>query len=347
MVVPARALNELARILADVEEPVEVVLAGGRNQILFHLDGIDLVSRLIDGQFPNYQQVVPTRTRPAPCSIARSSSGRSGPPRSSPTSRRTSSSSRSAPTASRHHGQRQRRGRRPCRPGRGRRRGRRDDDRLQRALPGRRPDQRDGGPVRARAQRAALAGRLQADRGRPLHPRGHARPDHLLEPLPRGRPARSGPDDPARDDPTPRPPGLRDARRRVRARAAPRLGPERGRQDEPARGDGPARLGPLAPDERGRRAHPLGDRPRAGRGHRRVTTRSRSRSCARARVGPPVASGSGSTALGRRAAGSRRACCGWSSSRPRRCSSSPARRRSAGRRSTSSPRPARRPTPTP
>jgi DNA polymerase-3 subunit beta len=59
VVIPARALNELARILADVDEPVEVVLAGGRNQILFHLDGIDLVSRLIDGQFPNYQQVVP------------------------------------------------------------------------------------------------------------------------------------------------------------------------------------------------------------------------------------------------------------------------------------------------
>ena len=59
VVIPARALNELARILSDVDEPVEVVLAGGRNQILFHLDGIDLVSRLIDGQFPNYQQVVP------------------------------------------------------------------------------------------------------------------------------------------------------------------------------------------------------------------------------------------------------------------------------------------------
>ena len=59
VVIPARALNELARILADVDEPVDIVLAGGRNQILFHLDGIDLVSRLIDGQFPNYQQVVP------------------------------------------------------------------------------------------------------------------------------------------------------------------------------------------------------------------------------------------------------------------------------------------------
>jgi DNA polymerase III subunit beta len=59
VVIPARALNELARVLADVDDPVEIVLAGGRNQVLFHLDGIDLVSRLIDGQFPNYQQVVP------------------------------------------------------------------------------------------------------------------------------------------------------------------------------------------------------------------------------------------------------------------------------------------------
>ena len=59
VVIPARALNELARILADIDDPVDVVLASGRNQVLFHLDGIDLVSRLIDGQFPNYQQVVP------------------------------------------------------------------------------------------------------------------------------------------------------------------------------------------------------------------------------------------------------------------------------------------------
>ena len=59
VVIPARALNELSRVLADVDDPVEVVLASGRNQVLFHLDGVDLVSRLIDGQFPNYQQVMP------------------------------------------------------------------------------------------------------------------------------------------------------------------------------------------------------------------------------------------------------------------------------------------------
>jgi DNA polymerase-3 subunit beta len=59
VVIPARALNELVRILADVDDPVEIVLAQARNQILFHLEGVDLVSRLIDGQFPNYQQVMP------------------------------------------------------------------------------------------------------------------------------------------------------------------------------------------------------------------------------------------------------------------------------------------------
>jgi DNA polymerase-3 subunit beta len=59
VVIPARALNELVRILSETDQPIEIVLAQARNQILFHLDGIDLVSRLIDGQFPNYQQVLP------------------------------------------------------------------------------------------------------------------------------------------------------------------------------------------------------------------------------------------------------------------------------------------------
>jgi DNA polymerase-3 subunit beta len=63
VVVPARALTELMRILNDTDEDVEVVLAPSRNQILFHIKNddtnIDLVSRLIDGQFPNYQSVLP------------------------------------------------------------------------------------------------------------------------------------------------------------------------------------------------------------------------------------------------------------------------------------------------
>jgi DNA polymerase-3 subunit beta len=62
VVIPARALTELMRILGDTSEPIDVVIAQSRNQVLFHLPGdqpIDLVSRLIDGQFPNYQSVLP------------------------------------------------------------------------------------------------------------------------------------------------------------------------------------------------------------------------------------------------------------------------------------------------
>ena len=59
VVIPARALHELSRVLSDTDDPVSVVLAHARNQILFHLEGVDLVSRLIDGQYPNYQSVLP------------------------------------------------------------------------------------------------------------------------------------------------------------------------------------------------------------------------------------------------------------------------------------------------
>jgi len=60
IVVPARSYSELMRIMGDTDDPVEIMLASAKSQVLFHVEGIDLVSRLIDGQFPNYQQVLPT-----------------------------------------------------------------------------------------------------------------------------------------------------------------------------------------------------------------------------------------------------------------------------------------------
>jgi DNA polymerase III subunit beta len=60
IVVPARSYMELHRVLTETDDPVEVILSPQKNQVLFHLDGIDVVSRLIDGQFPNYQQVLPS-----------------------------------------------------------------------------------------------------------------------------------------------------------------------------------------------------------------------------------------------------------------------------------------------
>jgi DNA polymerase-3 subunit beta len=60
LVVPARSYAELMRVMTDTDDPVEIMLASSKSQILFHVEGVDIVSRLIDGQFPNYQQVLPT-----------------------------------------------------------------------------------------------------------------------------------------------------------------------------------------------------------------------------------------------------------------------------------------------
>ena len=60
IVVPARSYAELMRILPDAEESIEITVTPNKSQVLFHVAGIDLVSRLIEGQFPNYEPVIPT-----------------------------------------------------------------------------------------------------------------------------------------------------------------------------------------------------------------------------------------------------------------------------------------------
>jgi DNA polymerase III subunit beta len=56
--VPARALQELAR-LTQQPGSAELAVSVGQNQIVFELDGAVLSSRLIEGQFPNYRQLIP------------------------------------------------------------------------------------------------------------------------------------------------------------------------------------------------------------------------------------------------------------------------------------------------
>ncbi|MFH1171118.1 MAG: DNA polymerase III subunit beta [bacterium] len=57
VIVPVRALQELLRILGQEGESVSVYLA--ENQILFVTNETELISRLIDGQYPNYEQILP------------------------------------------------------------------------------------------------------------------------------------------------------------------------------------------------------------------------------------------------------------------------------------------------
>jgi DNA polymerase-3 subunit beta len=56
--VPARALQELARIEQQTDGDA-IGVSVGQNQAIFELGGIVLSSRLIDGQFPNYRQLLP------------------------------------------------------------------------------------------------------------------------------------------------------------------------------------------------------------------------------------------------------------------------------------------------
>ncbi|MBC7292548.1 MAG: DNA polymerase III subunit beta, partial [Thermoleophilia bacterium] len=57
-IVPARTLLELARIAASTSDDT-LRIVPTENQILFTLGGVSLISRLIDGQFPNYRQLIP------------------------------------------------------------------------------------------------------------------------------------------------------------------------------------------------------------------------------------------------------------------------------------------------
>ncbi len=59
IIIPARSLTELARVLSDQDEPVQVAVTAGRNQILFHLNNIDVASQLIEGRFPDVSQIIP------------------------------------------------------------------------------------------------------------------------------------------------------------------------------------------------------------------------------------------------------------------------------------------------
>jgi DNA polymerase-3 subunit beta len=60
-VIPARALSELARIAGDGDKTLKMVMPPGRGQVIFRLSDVELVSQLIEGSFPDYEQIIPRR----------------------------------------------------------------------------------------------------------------------------------------------------------------------------------------------------------------------------------------------------------------------------------------------
>jgi DNA polymerase-3 subunit beta len=58
-IIPARALSELARVSSDGNEMISMVLPKGRGQVVFRMKEVELVSQLIDGTFPDFEQIIP------------------------------------------------------------------------------------------------------------------------------------------------------------------------------------------------------------------------------------------------------------------------------------------------
>src|SRR5205807_414473 len=61
VIIPSRTLTELARIVPETEEPVEITVTPNRNQVIFRAKDLHVVSRIIEGAFPNYRQIIPTK----------------------------------------------------------------------------------------------------------------------------------------------------------------------------------------------------------------------------------------------------------------------------------------------
>jgi len=57
--IPARSLQEVQRIVDDSDDPIDIFVTPNGSQVIFHTPEADLVSRVIEGQFPNYRQVIP------------------------------------------------------------------------------------------------------------------------------------------------------------------------------------------------------------------------------------------------------------------------------------------------
>jgi len=58
VIIPRKTVLELQRLLADNDEPVNIDVSG--NQVRFRFGEVEMVSKLVEGKFPDYQRVVPS-----------------------------------------------------------------------------------------------------------------------------------------------------------------------------------------------------------------------------------------------------------------------------------------------
>jgi DNA polymerase-3 subunit beta len=59
VIIPARALGELMRAAVNGDETILMIFPQDRGQVIFHMKDTELVSQLIDGNFPDYRAIIP------------------------------------------------------------------------------------------------------------------------------------------------------------------------------------------------------------------------------------------------------------------------------------------------
>ena len=57
VIVPRKTIVELVKLLGDTDDPVEISFSN--NQVNFKFNDIDLITKVIDGKFPDYDRVIP------------------------------------------------------------------------------------------------------------------------------------------------------------------------------------------------------------------------------------------------------------------------------------------------
>jgi len=66
IIIPVRTLQEVARILTsykdNIEIPENIHIYVNEGQVLFVYDVVQLVSRLVEGKYPDYEQIIPTKS---------------------------------------------------------------------------------------------------------------------------------------------------------------------------------------------------------------------------------------------------------------------------------------------
>ncbi len=60
-IIPAKTLIEISRIIQEIKEEEEISInkSVNENQVIFSLPGIEIVSRLIEGNFPEFEKIIP------------------------------------------------------------------------------------------------------------------------------------------------------------------------------------------------------------------------------------------------------------------------------------------------